>query len=311
MRTIAGLASCIAGACIVPPLVSGCSLIETPMAAPSRGVAACVAVSEPRHFRHVVIVVLENEDLEAALKDPYLKSLASEGALFTQFRGLFHNSYPNYLAMVGGREFPVSHWDSDSQIMIPVGANGETQTIADRIPDAKNYAENYPSDDPGARTAAGGLYVRRHVPFASFAGTSGPAHLVSVPANIDDPDHPFFRDAQSDCFPRFAFYTPNMRNDGHDGGLRTASPWLQKFVERFRSTPAAHDTLLVVTFDESARRGSSNLIYAVFLGEMVEPGVYEQPLNHYNILRTIEDNFGVPPLADGDGGAVTIERVWR
>jgi acid phosphatase len=204
----------------------------------------------------------------------------------------------------------VSRWNSDAQISVPAGPDGRTQTIADRIPDAKNYAENYPSDNPGARTAAGGLYVRRHVPFASFAGTC-PTHIVSVPGDIDDPDHPFFRDAHSDGFPTYAFYTPNMRNDGHDGGLRTASPWLKKFVERLRRTPVADITLLIVTYDESARRGSSNLIYTVFLGPMVKPGVYDQPLNHYNVLRTIEDNFGAEPLADGDGGAVTIEGVWR
>jgi hypothetical protein len=44
---------------------------------------------------------------------------------------------------------------------------------------------------------------------------------------------------------------------------------------------------------------------------MVKPGVYDQPLNHYNVLRTIEDNFGIEPLADGDGGAVTIEGIWK
>jgi acid phosphatase len=290
---------------------SGCSLIETPMAGASRGVVPCEAAPEPKHFRHAVIVVLENEDRDAALKDPYLNSLASQGALFTQFKGLFHNSYPNYLAMVGGREFPVSRWDSDAQIAVPAGPHGETYTIADRLPDAKNYAENYPFGDYGPRIASSGLYVRRHVPFASFVGASGAEHIVGVPGNIDDPDHRFFLDAQADSFPRYALYSPNLRNDGHDGGLATASPWLKKFVERFRQTPAAHTTLLVVTFDESARRGSSNLIYTVFLGEMVKPGVYDQPLNHYNVLRTIQDNFGVSPLADGDGGAVTIEGVWR
>jgi acid phosphatase len=310
MPIVASVAVRIALASAAIPWISGCSLIETPMDEASRGVVPYEARSGPKHFRHVVIVVLENEGRDPALNDPYLNGLASQGALFTQFRGLFHNSYPNYLAMVGGREFPVSRLDSDLQITVPSGLHGESQTIVDRISDARNYAENYPSDQ-GSRAASSGLYVRRHVPFATFPDTSGPRQLVSVPDNPDDPDHQFFLDAQTDSFPRYAFYSPNLRNDGHDGGLATASPWLAKFVERFRHTPVAGTTLLVVTFDESAQRESSNLIYTVFLGDMVKPGVYDQPLNHYNVLRTIEDNFGVRTLADGDGGAVTIEGVWK
>jgi hypothetical protein len=304
-------AGAVVGAAVWAALsTSGCALIETPMDGASRGVIPCETVSEPRHFRHVVIVVLENEDGEAALKDPYFNNLASQGALFTHFRGLFHNSYPNYLAMVGGRKFPVSTWDSDFQMTFPAGPQAETQTIADRIPEARNYAENYPAER-GPGVTSSGLYVRRHVPFASFPGTCGAEHMVSVPEDVDAADHRFFLDAEGEAFPRYAFYSPNLRNDGHDGGLRTASPWLKKFVERFGQTPAASSTLLVVTYDESAGRGASNLICTVFLGPMVKPGVYDRPLNHYNVLRTIEDNFGVRPLADGDGGAVVIEGIWK
>jgi hypothetical protein len=43
---------------------------------------------------------------------------------------------------------------------------------------------------------------------------------------------------------------------------------------------------------------------------MIEPGVYSAPYNHYNLLRTVEDNFALPPLAGGDATAVPIDGVW-
>ena len=33
--------------------------------------------------------------------------------------------------------------------------------------------------------------------------------------------------------------------------------------------------------------------------------------NHYNVLRTIEENFGLCPLGEGDIGAKPITSVWK
>ena len=58
-----------------------------------------------KHFDRVLIVVLENQSYVAAIKDPYLKQLADEWLEFTNFRGVEHPSYPNYLAMIAGSTF--------------------------------------------------------------------------------------------------------------------------------------------------------------------------------------------------------------
>ena len=187
-------------------------------------------------------------------------------------------------------------------------------TIADRLVDAKNYAEDYPTGPDAHTVTERGWYARRHVPFASFASTQDRSHIVSVGADVFDPRHQFLIDADDpEHFPRYSFYSPNTRNDGHDCGLEVASDWLYKFLTRFATTSAAESTLVVVTFDESADREETNRIYTVFLGPMLDPGVKvsSQALNHYNVLRTIEDNFGVAPLADGDGGALGIDGIWK
>src|SRR5437588_318918 len=82
-----------------------------------------------------------------------------------------------------------------------------------------------------------------------------------------------------------------------------ASRWLQGFLEPDWNNgeplwkhKAFMDTLIVVTFDESYDTSpeAGNHIYTVFLGSMVQhrPEGIPDNYNHYNVLRTIEENFG-------------------
>lgn len=64
----------------------------------------------PKHFQRVLIIVLENQNYKEVMKDSYFCSLAQRGANFTNFHGLFHPSYSNYLAMVSGKKIR-THFD--------------------------------------------------------------------------------------------------------------------------------------------------------------------------------------------------------
>lgn len=133
------------------------------------------------------------------------------------------------------------------------------------------------------------------------------------------PGTQFWDDLEKNEVPEYAFYSPNLDHDGHDPtddpqrGLKNASYWLKAFLERLRQYDVfMKDTLIIVTFDESRDdKENKNHIYTVFLGPMVRPGRYAEPYNHYNMLRTIEDNFSLGTLADGDGGAKVITGVWK
>ena len=114
-----------------------------------------------------------------------------------------------------------------------------------------------------------------------------------------------------------------MDNDGHDQvwsaklGLSKAWRWLGGFLEFLRLyKEAMKATLIVVTFDESRTPSAKygNRIYRVFLGAMVKPWQqgrdaepYSRRYNHYNLLRTIEDNFGLGHLY----GAAVVMRPSR
>jgi hypothetical protein len=71
-----------------------------------------------------------------------------------------------------------------------------------------------------------------------------------------------------------------------------------------------HNSLLVLTFDESETRTPGNPIATILAGPMVAPGVYPGRIDHYSLLRTIEDMYGLAQLGKS-ADAAPITAVWR
>lgn len=309
---------------------ASCSVIVTPVDPASRVVAesAAPATTQPAQwFDHVVVIVLENQNYDAAVRDPYLKRLAEANASFTHFHALFHPSQPNYLAMVGGRLFEVDRRRGDANVDLP--DDGRHRTIGDALESVgltwKNYAESYPArpGSPPFLGAQSGRYARKHVPFLSFVSVQRRGADKIVAVDPSDPNNAFVTDARAGALPSYAFYSPNLDDDGHDPaglpsiGLRKASAWLQEFLEKRFPPELRPRTLVVVTFDESQGNEATNHIYTVLIGDTLKPASPQRsaelakPYNHYNLLRTIEMNFGLPPLSTGDAGARPITGIWK
>jgi hypothetical protein len=284
------------------------------------------ARSTAHHFDRVVIIVLENVDYERAIQDPNLAALAGRGASFTNFHALFHPSYPNYLAMIAGTDFGIHRRGSylgDQQVNFPNDA--EHRTIADRLVaaglDFKQYAEELPEGTcpwniSGQHVAEKrGNYVRRHVPFLSFREVQQKwcDHVIRVDSS--KADNFFVQDARKGLV-AYSFYTPNMNHDGHDTNTEVAGAWVRKFLDQTFPDSMRKGTLVIVTFDESGGN-ADNRVYAVFLGDMVkdrsqqDPAALARHYDHYSVLRTIEDNFGLPPLTENDRDASAIRDIWK
>jgi hypothetical protein len=296
--------------------------------------ALAAAKAKAHHFDRVVIIVLENGDYEAAIKDKNLAALAAQGASFSNFHALFHPSYPNYLAMVAGTDFGVHQRTrllADRQIDFPNDA--DHKTIADRLIaaglDFKNYAEELPEgncpfriDDQHVAKSKKGDYARRHVPFMSFREVQEKwcdrvVRVDSAKGNslLGVDDNFFVKDAKAGLV-AYSFYSPNMNNDGHNTNVGAAGAWVSGFLDKIFTQKLRKGTLVVVTFDES-EHNSDNRILTLFLGDMVkeakqqDPKVLDRRYTHYDVLRTIEDNFGLEPLAAGDREATAITDIWK
>src|SRR3954470_21072934 len=128
--------------------------------------------------------------------------------------------------------------------------------------------------------------------------------------------------------PNYAFITPDLCHAGHDepckginepGGLASADQFLRTWVPRITGSPAFASSLVVVTFDESGSGAEDccneptgpntpnnggpepgnggGRTGAVLLSQFVKPGIAnDTPYNHYGLLRSVEDIFGLDHL---------------
>lgn len=146
--------------------------------------------------------------------------------------------------------------------------------------------------------ARGGLYARKHNPWVDFA---------DVPASANLPLSHFPRPGEFDQLPTVSFVVPNQRNDMHSGSIRRADQWLRRHVRPYLRWARLHNSLLVVTWDEG--HGENNQIPTIIAGANVRAGDYGERLNHYDLLRTVEDLYGLPN-AGASAGAKGIGDIW-
>jgi hypothetical protein len=196
----------------------------------------------------------------------------------------------------------------------------------------KGYNQGIPG--PCSLAANNGPYARKHNPFVFFDSLreSGQCQandvgLDALPADLASdktaPNLSFIvpdqcNDGHTAC--PSTFPVPNPVTDDQDA-LRQSDVWLREWVPQILASPAMKHGLLIVTFDEGLEMtaccneqpgpadpnpggyakgvpgpggGRSG---AVLISPRITPGrVSLRAYNHYSLLRSLEDNFGLSHL---------------
>lgn len=246
---------------------------------------------------HVLVVMMENKDPGEVLDDaaaPYLSALARAGASFTDAHAETHPSQPNYLALFSGSTQGVTDDGCDHTFG---GPNlGSALIAAGRT--FVGYAEGLPR--AGATVCTAGRYARKHSPWVNFTDVSGAA--TNQPAAM--------LNAGWDHLPTVAFLTPDLCHDMHDCPVAAGDAWAKDTLGSYLDWARTHNGLLVLTFDESEPHTPGNPIATVLAGPMVTPGAYPGRIDHYTLLRTIEDMYGLAPLG-ASAHTAPITGIWR
>jgi acid phosphatase len=231
----------------------------------------------------VVIAVFENKGTDALARAPFLRQLAAQGTAFTDSHGITHPSQPNYLALFSGSTQGV-HSDACPQSFS--GDNLAAQLLAAGL-SFTGYSEGLPG--PGDTTCSAGRYARKHNPWVDFP---------ALPASVNQPLSAVPADPAQ--LPTVAVVVPDLCHDMHDCSVETGDTWAREHLGPYAGWARTHDSLLVVTFDEDEGT-SANHIATFVVGAGVRPGVSGVRIDHYGILRTIEDLYGLPPLGHAAG----------
>jgi hypothetical protein len=259
-------------------------------------------------YNKIVVVIGENTNASSVFGSadaPYINSLANAGAKFTNSFALTHPSQPNYLMLFSGSAQGVT---GDG---LP-GYQFTTPNLARELMDAGKsfgiYSEDLPS--VGWNGASSGGYERKHNPLANWMGTG----TNQVPATLNQPWYAF--PANYNNLPSVSFVIPNQCNDGHNlcspynNRTKQYDVWLQNYINDYAIWCKANNSLLIVTYDEDDFT-TTNKISTVFYGAYVMTGTYSQTINHYNVLRTIEDAFSLTTHAGQAANVSNINYCWQ
>ncbi|MBK9041058.1 MAG: hypothetical protein IPL83_18225 [Bdellovibrionales bacterium] len=260
-------------------------------------------LSKQSHFKKVFVIVFENTSFRETIKQPFFKLLAERGALFKNFSAETRPSQGNYIALVSGNTHNVR---TDASVTLDVSHVGDL--LEGKGLSWKVYAEDYPGNCYlGAKS---GGYARKHVPFLSFKNIQENPDRCARITNSEELE----KDIQNGSLPEYSLFIPNNKNNGHDTGVAYADQWFaSRFKDLLGDSRFMSDLLLIVTFDESGFvTGGGKSIYTVAYGDSVIGGIENStPLNHYSILRLIEDEWALGTLNQNDLQASLIEKIWK
>ena len=247
---------------------------------------------------HIVVVIEENRGysqiMDVRNSGSYIHALAKRGMVFTQSYGVTHPSQPNYLALFAGSTFDVT---SNA-----CGYSFTTDNLATALLDKHlsfaSYAESLPA--VGDLSCMSGAYQRKHNPISNWQGTR-----LSAEMNLRFSDFP----QDYSKLPMVSFVIPDQNNDMHDGSFAAADEWLKTHIDPYVDWAFKHNSLLILTWDEDSGK-ENNQVVTLFVGPMVKAGTNSQRINHYNVLRTMLDMYGLPALGES-ADAQPINGVWK
>jgi phosphatidylinositol-3-phosphatase len=236
---------------------------------------------------------MENEEGTAITPSsmPYLYGLSQRYGRADRYYAVTHPSLPNYLAFWSGSTQGVTNdgrydfWGPSLSSQMTTG--GKSWRI---------YAQNYPpiaGCHPGSSYGGGvdgwgvaGTYARKHNPGMSFRYVSASPECANI--------QPL---ARFDPSVNLAFVVPNLCNDMHDCSPATGDAFLRAFLPNVFGAPDWAHTLLVVSFDEgSTNTNGGGRVFTMVARYGLAGLVSSTAHNHYGLLRTVEDIFGLPCL---------------
>jgi hypothetical protein len=265
------------------------------------------AAPQTTAVNHVFWIWFENREVTdiTAATAPTFDNFANTFARLTNFFGVEHPSQPNYIDSFSG-----SNQGVIDDLHHTFAANGN-DNLAKQLDAAgkswRVYAQDYPGacsdldfftggvDGPGVA----GQYARKHNPVISFESV----RLDATQCSFIQPLATF------DPSVNFAFVVPNQTNDMHDGTTAQGDAFLNAFLPSITGSPDFAHTLVIVTFDEgSTNTNGGGHLYTAAGAPWLSNVTVSPTYNHFSMLRTIEQIFGLPFLGSA-ATATTITEI--
>ncbi|MGA8530683.1 MAG: alkaline phosphatase family protein, partial [Acidobacteriaceae bacterium] len=234
---------------------------------------------------------------------PYYNELLKQGGLATQFYSDQHSSLPALMWFVAGA--PVE--TNNDTVSCQHSEDNVVRELLKRGYSWRSYQEAMPS--AGYQGLYGGpnnVYARRHNPLVDFTdvcpGTRQDTNSVPYTQMATD-----WSDGKT---VNYAYITPDLQDDAHDGTLQQADEWLEAHLPAILARPEfgpGGDGLLFIVWDEAdlsddnrcsatVSQGCGGRTATLVIGPQVKAG-YESTVTYHNenVLATVCAAMGLSP----------------
>lgn len=219
-------------------------------------------------------------------------------ARLTQSYGLTRPSQPNYIMMYSGT--PQGVTSNNLPAPLPFTTPNLGAAMIKTGKSFIGYSEDLPST--GYSGEVSGAYARKHNPWVNWQEAS----QNGIPISSNAPFSNFPTDFN--LLPTLSIVVPNQNNDMHDGTIAAGDAWIQNNMNAYIQWCKLHNSLFILTFDEDDR-SANNHILTLFTGANINGGSYNQPITHYNLLRTVEELYQLP-FAGVSNDSAAIQNIW-
>ena len=249
-------------------------------------VAVTPASPLPAWTGSVFTIVMENKSRREILGSraaPFINSLVQRGAVAEGYHDAYvHPSEANYLWMVSGQNFGIL--DDDDPREHPLSSSSH---LADQLEAAGLTWRAY-QESMGAPCGlrSHGRYAAKHDPFVFFSDINGWDGQVFQPSERCTSHIVDYRRLDEDIahgtLPRYAFITPNLDDDMHDGSIEDGDAWLAREVPKILESDAFNTggVLFLIVISANAKRGYASAT------------AYDTS----SYLKTVQTNLGLEPL---------------
>jgi phosphatidylinositol-3-phosphatase len=253
-------------------------------------------------FDHVVVIVFENKERGHVIGNPAAPTFnryAKQYANLTAYYAAAHPSLPNYIALVSGSTEGIT--TNCTKCVV------DTPSLADSLDEAdltwRTYAQGLPYS--GFTGPVFRRYAKKHNPFLYFRAVVDDAKR----RNRIVPLVRLAADVRLGTLPDFSLVIPDMCHSMHDCSVAAGDAWLRRTSAPLLTQPR---TAVFVIFDEGSTsvRGGGHTPALVLGSTVRQSSRYRALSGHYEVLRTIEEAWGLP-LLGASARAHAITGIWR
>jgi hypothetical protein len=272
-------------------------------------------LTPPSTLKHVLVFLFENENYASVNGNavaPYMTSISKECGYATNYAdNCFTDnllSCPHYLALTSGSNCDTGLDKTGTGCITddndPTSHTLSTTSIFEQVSSWKSYEEDMPS---ACDQTSSGNYAAKHNPAAYYTaltscGTND-VPIAGITCNPSKtmtactaPSNAFTTDLTNDTLPAFAFVTPNLLNDMHNGTVTQGDNWMFTYLPLVLASKAylSGEMAIFVLWDEQNTFSSGGPTPNFFVSPYITAGTFSSTLmNHFAALGSAESALGI------------------